>query len=631
MKATEKLRRAGYDIDFVQRIQPQGGIHFGERFINCGDGYQGCLYVYSFAEEVYRLWLASPMRMESSIATMHFSTVNKEEVLRNINRSITELRDRENTGRSTTDRDDAHYELMNLREFAQSITQGGEVVKLVHLRIFFYDFSKADLEKKMKDAKEELRNLNHKATINLFLQNEEWSSLFESVAQHEFRPGAVLPATSIGGGLPFHYQALKDPRGGYLGRTSTDGAFIFDPFYSTSTRRSFNGFVLGKMGCGKSTALKMMCELLAARDSFIRGFDKSGEYRDLVLGLGGKMIDLAGGSGMINPLEVYATQTDTSGAVVDEYGSFMRHVDKVSNMMRFLNPEMPKIALDDFKGLLRQFYIHKKLLPSDYIENVAKVKITGLEPTAYPTLSQFRAWLKNFQYKTATIDRIRTLEEIQIMVDAMVEQYGPLFDGHTTIPNIDDEQIVYFDIDSISQLDKEVFNCQLYTALTLIWNHALKNGRRMKQVIDEQGAAAYPSIKYFMVYIDECHNVINAENAFAVDYVTSFQREMRKMAAGVWFATQSPNEMLPESASDQTVAKMKTVFELTQYKVFFSLDNSVLGRMREVLGDSLTETEYQMLPELPMGKAVFQLSAGESCIVQFEPDKAQLARFKGGQ
>jgi len=631
VKAAEKLKRDGYDISFLKRIQPQGGIFFTEGYIRCGDGYQGCLYVYNFAEEVYRLWLASPMCMESSIASMHFLTVNKQEVLRNIDRSIAELRDRGETGRTTTDRDDAHYELMNLREFAQSITQGGEVVKLVHLRIFFYDFSKADLEKKMKDAQEELRNLNHKAAINLFLQKAEWQSLFQPVTEHTSRPGAVLPATSLGGGLPFHYQAVKDPRGGYYGRTSTGGAFIFDPFYSTNTRRSFNGFVLGKMGCGKSTSLKMMCENLAARDSFIRGFDKSGEYKSLVHSLNGKIIDLAGGSGMINPLEVYATQTDATGAIVDEYGSFMKHVDKVSNMMRFLNPDLPKSALDDFKRLLRQFYINFGILPKDYIEDPKRVRVTGLAPTAYPTLSQFRAWLQTYRYENATVERIRILEKIQATVGEMVDQYGPLFDGYTSIPNIDSEQIVFFDIDGISQLDKEVFNCQLYTALTLIWNHALKNGRRMKQLIDEQGAAAYPNIKYFMVLIDECHNIINAENDFAVGYVTSFQREMRKMAAGVWFATQSPNEMLPETASDQTVAKMKTVFELTQYKVFFSLDNSVLGRMREVLGGSLTETDYQMLPELPMGRAIVQMTASESCIVQFEPDEAQLARFKGGQ
>jgi len=68
-----------------------------------------------------------------------------------------------------------------------------------------------------------------------------------------------------------------------------------------------------------------------------------------------------------------------------------------------------------------------------------------------------------------------------------------------------------------------------------------------------------------------------------------------------------------------------------QYKVFFGLDNSVLGRMREVLGESLTETDYRTLPELPVGRAIFQVSANESYAVQLEPDEAQKARFKGGQ
>ena len=124
---------------------------------------------------------------------------------------------------------------------------------------------------------------------------------------------------------------------------------------------------------------------------------------------------------------------------------------------------------------------------------------------------------------------------------------------------------------------------------------------------------------------------INSNNLFAVEYVVSFEREMRKFSAGVFFATQSPNEILPENASDKSVAIIKTVFELTQYKVFLMLDNSVMGRMKAVLGDSLTETEYQMLPELKVGQAIFQTSPNESYTVTFDPETGQLNRFKGGQ
>lgn len=645
MKLKEKdqirLKEQGYDLDFIFKTQAKGGIQFGEKYINAGDSYVGCLHVYSFAEDVSALWLANFMNIERTIATLDLATANKEEVIKDINRSIGELRDRTQSERRSTDRDDADYELQNLRNFAHRITQGGEVIKLTHMRIFFYDFSLEELEKRMGDTRKELNGMNHKSTIYLFQTKQEWQSLFTSYDQQTkmnyTRQGVLLPSTSVGGGVPFHHQALKDPRGIYLGQTSTGGAFLLDPFYSTQTRRSFNGFVLGKMGFGKSTFMKQLEEGLVAKNAFIRGFDKARDYYDLVESQGGKIIDLSGGgdNGMINPLEIFATKTNVDGSKVDEYGSFMQHLSKVSNMIRFLNPQILDIEVTEFKGLLRRFYIKYGLLTPQYIDQPETVKVTGYAPHEYPTLSEFSKFLHQVKYEKPTPQRVRTLETIRIMVDEMVEQYGPLFDGHTTITNIEDEQIVFFDIDGISQLDKEVFNCQLFTALTLIWNHSLKNGRKVKRLrekqIEQDGRVTYEDLRYFMVLLDECHNIINANNIFAVEYVVSFEREMRKFSAGVFFATQSPNEILPESASDKSVDTIKTVFELTQYKVFLNLDNSVMGRMRDVLGSSLTETEYQMLPELKIGQAIVQTSSNESYTVTFDPETEQLNRFKGGQ
>ncbi len=629
-----RLKEQGYDLEFITKIQPKGGIQFGEKFVNAGDAYMGCLHVYSYAEDVSPLWLANLMNIENTIATLDIATANKEEVIKDINRSIGELRDRSETERRSTDKDDANYELQNLRGFAHSITQGGEVVKLTHCRIFFYDFSLEVLEKRMGDTRKDLSGMNHKTTVYLFQTKQEWMSLFSSYDQqrkfNNVRQGLPLPAASIGGGVPFHHQALKDPRGIYLGQTSTRGAFIMDPFYSTNTRRSFNGFVLGKMGFGKSTFMKQLEEGLVAKNAFIRGFDKARDYYGLVESQGGTIIDLSGGGGMINPLEIFATKTDENTLVVDEYGSFMQHLSKVANMIRFLNPQITDIELTEFKGLLRQFYIQVGLLTKEYIDKPEAVKVTGFKPNQYPTLSQFRKFLHSIKYQSPTPQRVRTLEMLQIMIDEMVGQYAPLFDGHSTIEDIENEQIVFFDIDGISQLDKEVFNCQLFTALTLIWNHALKNGRKMKR-LKEEGKITYEDLRYFMVLLDECHNIINSNNIFAVEYVVSFQREMRKFSAGVFFATQSPNEILPEGASDKSVATIKTVFELTQYKVFLMLDNSIMGRMKDVLGNSLTDSEYQMLPELKVGQAIIQTSPNESYTVSFDPENEQLARFKGGQ
>ena len=395
-----RLKEKGYDLDFVSKIQPKGGMNFGEKYINTGDSYIGCLHVYSFAEEVSALWLTSLMNITNTVATLDLATANKEEVIKDINRSIGELRDRTETERRSTDKDDANYELQNLRSFARSITQGGEIIKLVHCRIYFYNFSLEELEKTIGDTKKELNGMNHKSSIFLFQTKQEWMSLFRSYDQQSklsySRQGIPLPSTSIGGGVPFHHQDLKDPRGIYLGQTSTGGSFILDPFYSTKSRRSFNGFVLGKMGFGKSTFMKQLEEGLVAKNAFIRGFDKARDYYDLVESQGGKIIDLSGGhdKGMINPLEIFATKTDLTGEHVDEYGSFMQHLSKVSNMIRFLNPTITDIEITEFRGLLRSFYVKFGILNKDYINHPEKVKVTGMKPTEYPILSDFSKFLR---------------------------------------------------------------------------------------------------------------------------------------------------------------------------------------------------------------------------------------------
>lgn len=631
----KSLEDSGFDLKFVESIQPEGGIKFGERFIETGDGFQAVLHVYEFAESVNGLWLSAFTNIPETVSTIDVSTADKSEVIKNINRSLNELKARSYDERHATDRNDALSEVGNLEAFAHDLSQRGEVVKLVHLRIYFYGSSQEELEKRIGDTKKDLEGKNHKTTLYQFRTRQEWMSMFSDydtqMAMGGIRSGEVLPATSIGGGLPFHHQSLKDPRGTYLGMTSTQGAFMLDVFRSTKMRKSFNGFILGKMGYGKSTVLKQLEEGLFARDSFIRGFDKAGDFNKLIKSQEGLIIDLAGGNGnIINPLEIFATATDKTGTIVNEYGSFMQHLAKVTNMMRFMFPSLGDYAITEFRKYLREFYLYKNIIKPDYNTNTADVKVTGLDPSEYPTMSEFYDFLANYTASKPSPESRRTLDTLRLYVSEMVKQYGPLFDGHTTLSHLEDEPILFFDIDGISQLDKEVFQCQLFSALTILWSHAVKNGRKMKNLYENK-KITLDEYKHFMVFIDECHNVINAQNLSAVKYVSDFQREMRKFGAGVFFATQTPAEVLPEGADNAALDEVKKVFELCQYKIFLNLDNSMLGRMREVLGDTVTDSEFLSLPKLQQGEALVQVSSSETYTVQFTPDQGQLDRFAGGQ
>lgn len=639
MRLTEKKKKEyqdkGYDLDLISRIQPEGGLVIRDRYVETGSGYTACLHIYELAGQVNLLWLVGLTNIPSTVATIDVATADKQEVINQINRSSRELISRAREERHDVDRNSAHDRYLELQQFASNLINAGEIAKLVHIRIFFSDASQEKLEQRMGDVKKELKNKGYKSTVYEFRAGQEFDSLFFPYdAQSEwnaFRAGEISPSRTLGAGLPFHHQSLIDPQGIFLGHTTTNGSFIFDPFYSTPTRKSFNGFLLGKMGYGKSTILKLLEEGLVAKNTFIRGFDKARDFHSLIKSQQGMIINLAGENGeIINPLEIFVTSTDVNGMVVNEYVSFMQHVAKVTNMFKIMYPSLTDSQQASFRRYLREFYIAYGILTPDYNIYQQKVKVTGLDPERYPVFSEFRDFLDQYEISQPTKQKKDDLETIKLYVEEMVDQYGPLFNGHTTINGLENEGVLFFDIDSLSNLDENVFHAQLFSALTIIWSHALNQGRRMRTKV-RSGEIQQKDIRNFMVFMDEAHNIINANNVDAVRYITNFQREMRKFNAGVFFATQTPAEVLPESASNEAIDEVKKVFELCQYKIFLNLDASMMGRIRQVLGNTLTDAEFDRLTRLQQGEAVVQLSSAESLTVKFTPTPEQLDRFDGGQ
>lgn len=642
-KTARTLSKKGYNLDFIEKTQPQGGLKFDERYIQLGDGYLTCLSVVEFAEDVNARWMTDFMNIPETIATFDAVTADKEELLSKINRSIGELRYQAEKERTTTDKRDAAYNVGNLEDFADAITKQGEVVKTVQARIFLYKDSLEELEKKVAEVRKDLSSVNHKAVISQFRMKDEWQSIFtdgsEQMSKLFASKGVTVPSRNIGGGIPFHHKSLKDPYGFYLGTTSTGGAFIFDPFRSTKQRRSFNGFILGKMGYGKSTLIKQLQEGLQAKNCFIRGFDKSGEFEEMVTGAGGVYVDLGGGNMVVNPLQVYATVMKDDGSV-DEAKSFQTHITKCSNQLRFLEPEITTSTVREFVLMLQEFYVKQGLLPkewftakSDEVRNSLGTNICNLPNNRYPTYGQFLEFVQEKQYKikNATPERVRSVEIIKTIIQDMCTTYSQIFDGITTMPNFDKTKIVYYNIDSISKMDKPIFHCQLFTALTTIWNSALRNGKIQKQNFKKYGKEYYKYTQDFMVFIDECHNVINSNNKYACEYILSFEREMRKMRAGVYFATQTPEEIIPKANNTEVTDIVRNIFNLCTFKCFFNMDTALLNDMKQILGNTITDTELMVLPNLEMGQAIVQTTSDDTFLMNFDPFPDQLERFNGGE
>lgn len=629
------------DYEFISEIQPQGGMVFKDKSIQKGDGYEACLDVYNYPTTQPPFWQNRLMQVEGHITTLDVSTQDKERTMRELNRSIDEQYARILEDKNNIVKQEASANIQQLTEIVNEISQQGEVIKVIRNRSYTGGATEKELEEKIDKQKKSLHGNGIQSQVMILEQEEEWKSIFYDYSEQQKwaykRTGTPLPASSLGGSYFFHHTSLEDPRGFFLGETSTNGAVIYDRFYNDGKRRKYShAFVLGNMRMGKSTLLKLQMEDDIKRNYFVRGFDKAGDFKQLVAENEGKYIDLSGKDGMINWLQVYATQTKSdNNLAVDEVASFNQHLNKCRIQMTYINAELSSTDLDEFSSILYSLYCHKgiweKSIDNEYLN--ANYKITSLKNNEYPTLTELIDYLKKEYIEQVKLDnpteqRIYRIETIRNTLEHMLMVHGSIFNGYTTVENIENEQVVFFDIESISNLAQPVFRCQLFTALTMIWNQALRNGREMKQKY-EDGEIQIEDVRAFSVYIDECQNILNSDNYEAVRYMVNFQKEMPKFFGGVIYATQSPLEILSSSANTAVVEQLRQIFELCIYKFFFNLDYSVLQDIRTVLGDSLTESQYGRIPKLTQGQTIMAIG-NESMQVNVYASPEQIKRFTGG-
>jgi len=653
-KEITKYENEGYDLGFLKRIQPQGGMMGKVNYLVAGDGYYACLHIYQLPKDPAPFWLTTLVGNENSIVKVDFTSVGKEQVLKDINKSLGEFEDRMRSERHQTDRNNAADEYQLLSNYAREINQGNEVTKLMSIRLFVSARTKKELDQSVSQLSQTLDGLSYKNVVCVGQQDAEWQAFFcDYTAQKALgtRAGASVSGSVIGGGYPFNFQYLIDPYGGFLGTTDTNGAFIWDPFHTTANRKSFNSLILGKSGFGKSTVQKLIEEILFAKNAIIRGFEKNKDWLKLIKYQGGKVLDLSGRGGILNPLEPLATITidkdeddeDSDDELkIDELASYIQHRDKFFTLIKFLDAKMDDLDALDFPRFLDAFYIEKGLLPENYMEvyNVLDpdeipqhLKIIGRPSRNYPIMSEFYRFLvQHFgqdEFQELLSEEKLALKRFLRIIRVMATNYANIFNGHTTLVDLNSEQVVFFDINTLESFSEPIKRAQLFSAISIIWQQALKNGLKMKELLAE-GKISKEEVTYFALFIDECQNLINERCEFVLDSLLLFTKEMRKFGGGIFFATQLLRTFIPTNDNSSYASKVKELFAICQTKIFFNIDSSDMKLMKETLNDVLTPSEFDSLPRLQEREMLVNLGGTETYKVTTIASPEQLERYAGG-
>lgn len=635
-KKEKRTKKPERDMNLLNEIKPAGGITFKDvKYITTGSGYEGCIHIYKFPENIDTYWMAKVCNINGTVALVDISTDNMSEVKKNLNKSMKEQAGRRSGARDFAELYDADKRLDEMKRMYDEINSYNEVIKLVHIRIFLADRSFESLEKKIKNIMDKLEtDSGFLTTIYLNESKSEYKSMTRSYKKQKeemfFPKGQSLTATGVAHGDPFHFSSLDDETGEFLGTTPCGGNVLLDIFQKTSTRLYYNFLAIGEMGSGKSTLLKKQFKSNAIKGNYVRTFDISGEFTILTKTLGGKVIKLDGSEGILNPLEILK-------AGDDENISFTRHISKVSTFYKFLvggSVDAEEIA--EFEDVLKQLYSSFGLWSDDR----RNIQCTGLPAASYPTFTDYLNFLtesmevmQNEKYshleEQVVAKTLLLRDKIRKVIKNIVDTYGSLFDGHTSIDNILDEQIVTFDISTLKELKNEVFDAMIINIISLCWDNCVTNGKLMLNMLRE-GKIKLWDVTRFLILIDESHRWLNAKKTHALDLVSVYLREARKYFGGIGLASQRAADYVPEGSDSDAVNKLKNIFELTQYKFVFRQSSNAKKLLYQIFDGELTGTQIEKIPKLEIGQCILLISGDKNIEFKVHLTKDEDMLFSGG-
>ena len=475
-----------------------------------------------------------------------------------------------------------------------------------------------------------LESNGYKSAVFLNETQHEWQSMFYPIgvsnaeaAKLYARNGQPCTSSALAGGDPFHFTSLNDEYGSLYGTSTATGGgkIILDLFHKDNQRTSYNGIIIGKMGSGKSTLLKKMLMDRAVRGDYIRGYDPSGEFRYLVEELGGNIVSLDGTDGILNMMQIMMS------AEIDSV-SYVQHISKLNTIYKFLVPDATQPELLWYEKMVRKLYIKFGIIPED--EQIGGLVLTNLAAGEYPILSDLIEVIREEKaLHDATDEAYTYISKIELVIDNLITNYGYIFNGHTSIEDILSDQIVFFDIKNLAGMKSEIFDAQLFSSLSLCWDNCIKIGRPMKELFDNH-KIAWEDIRRFMVLIDESHKTINANKPHAVDQVSVFAREARKFFGGIYLASQSIRDFVPEGSSNTAIDKIKVLFDLSQYKFVLNQDSNAIETIDRVFGHSFTQTELSDIPKLSKGQTILSIQSSRNIAFNIDCTVQELELFRGG-
>lgn len=582
----------------VKSIHPLEYIRH-QGYAQIDNNYVTTLIVNDYPATIKNLEIASLIqRLEGITVMLDVDYKNKTLVLKELNNSMKELKGRFAINRTDSEDLDTQTELNKLTAIREAIVNDNEQMMYITMRIIL---SESTLEK-LNDKCTNISKMLEDEGISCFIPYNEMADEYINLIRHDNIANTPFPLhDTYKMQYPFYYQQHLDDRSFIFGKTVTGGLVSIDFFARDSYRQSYDMMFIGVKGSGKSATLKSLARDYVSLGNKIMILDIESEYRTLAEMFGGQVIRLNKNS-TLNVLQLRKT-IDSSRE--DDASNETNYASELSRIITFFYqyaPSLGEMEAEELKDVIQETFAKKGITQS--------TDVSTLLPEDFPIFSDLLATIRSKlynsdrSYKALTPRKIDIYETLEVIVKQLAEGiYSSMFNGYSNV-NIENSNVIVFDVKALSEMDERIYNAQLFNILTLMWSETCQNVEYNNNITNPYDR------RYVVSLIDEAHRFINAKNTQVTDFIEKLVRRTRKYDASLWFASQSISDYNP-TGNSEGAEKIRVIFQLVQYKFIFKQSANTAASLHEFF-PQFTVSELNSTAEFEPGELLLSLGSGRN-------------------
>lgn len=379
----------------------------------------------------------------------------------------------------------------------------------------------------------------------------------------------TLKTTSVSLLVPFANMEMGDPDGICYSCNAISKSLVMYNRISPKNL-SYNGFILGIPGSGKSFAAKQEMISMRLKGIDVIVIDPEGEYGRLAQLMGGQLVKIAPGQqNCINPLDIVVDYGSDETDPVLEKADFILKLCEIITATPWGLDSVQKTIIDDC--------IHQLYAPF-YDDNHILRPISKEE---MPTLTDLQNLLaKRREPEARTISYALKLYSGDSSLN--------LFGGHTNIDS--DSSFLVYDILKLGDSLKPV---AMYILMNSIWNRLIRNKKLGK---------------FTYVAIDEFHLLL--QDSTCALAIQGFWKRFRKFGGIPTGITQNIADLLQSDVGSKMLANSSFLMLLNQ-----QADDRELVKSAFRISDSM----LSYITSSPKGQGLLLNPANGTCVPFYAP------------